>query len=57
MEVEPPITGMKFIELKKTAIWYLIATAMIFGLSVLGVTSDNPSPYYNQMAPLHGGLR
>jgi hypothetical protein len=49
MEAESQATGVKYIGLKKTAIWYLIGIAVIFGLSALGVTSDNPSPYYNKM--------
>lgn len=34
---------------RSTLVWYLIGTAVVFGLVALGVTSDNPSPYYNEM--------
>jgi len=32
---------------RSTLAWYLIGTAAIFSLAVLGVTSDNPPSYYN----------
>ena len=38
-----------YIGLKKTLIWYLIGTVVIFWISALGATSDNPSPYYNEL--------
>lgn len=47
MQAEPQATEMNFIRLKKTAIWYLIVTAAILGLSALGATSENPSSYFN----------
>lgn len=34
---------------RSTLAWYLIGTVVVFGLVALGVTSDNPSPYYNKM--------
>ena len=34
-------------DLRKTSFWYIIGCIVMFGLIVLGVTSEDPSSYYN----------